>query len=616
MRKSGILMHISSLPSDYGIGTMGKEAYKFVDFLKSAKQKCWQILPIGPTSYGDSPYQSFSTNAGNPYFIDMDILREEGLLKKSDYSKLDWGKDRKNVDYETIYENRFKVLKIAFEEFKKGDLSEFYDFLQKNERWISNYALFMSIKNENDGKSWLEWEDGLRKRDSHSLWEFKSSHEDDVMFWEFVQFKFFEQWNKLKKYANDNGVSIIGDIPIYVALDSAEVWVYPDLFELDENLVPKAVAGCPPDAFSPTGQLWGNPLYNWDRHREYGFNWWIDRIKSATSLYDVVRIDHFRGFEGYYSIPYGDKTAENGQWLKGPGIELFNAVKNELGDLPIIAEDLGFLTEDVHKLLRDSGFPGMKVLEFAFDPREESNYLPYTYNSNSVVYVGTHDNNTVLGWIDELDEDTLEFCKKYIDSEDDIVWKLIKTAMASVSDTAIIQMQDYLELGSEARMNTPSVLGGNWQWRMGKNDLTDKLAKKIADITCTYGRMKDSDFMQTIEQALLKLEKSKFRSSFKLKEKDREYVKNKGMDTVRSHARDFVRDRLAPSFIANDGKQTPMRGHPVFIAQHATACCCRGCLNKWYRIPKNVELTPVQQEKIVNLLMAWIEKQMKNTPIE
>ena len=625
MRKSGILMHISSLPSDYGIGTMGKEAYKFVDFLKSAKQKCWQILPIDPTSYGDSPYQSFSTNAGNPYFIDMDILREEGLLKKSDYSKLDWGKDRKNVDYETIYENRFKVLKIAFEEFKKGDLSEFYDFLQKNERWISNYALFMSIKNENDGKSWLEWEDGLRKRDSHSLWEFKSSHEDDVMFWEFVQFKFFEQWNKLKKYANDNGVSIIGDIPIYVALDSAEVWVYPDLFELDENLVPRAVAGCPPDAFSPTGQLWGNPLYNWDRHREcgfnwwidriksatslydvvridhfrgfegyysipygdktaengqwlkgpgielfnavknelgdlpiiaedlgfltedvhkllrdsgfpgmkvvypdlfeldenlvpkavagcppdafsptgqlwgkplynwdrhreYGFNWWIDRIKSATSLYDVVRIDHFRGFEGYYSIPYGDKTAENGQWLKGPGIELFNAVKNELGDLPIIAEDLGFLTEDVHKLLRDSGFPGMKVLEFAFDPREESNYLPYTYNSNSVVYVGTHDNNTVLGWIDELDEDTLEFCKKYIDSEDDIVWKLIKTAMASVSDTAIIQMQDYLELGSEARMNTPSVLGGNWQWRMGKNDLTDKLAKKIADITCTYGR--------------------------------------------------------------------------------------------------------------------------------
>ena len=488
MRKSGILMHISSLPSDYGIGTMGKEAYKFVDFLKSAKQKCWQILPIGPTSYGDSPYQSFSTNAGNPYFIDMDILREEGLLKKSDYSKLEWGKDRKNVDYETIYENRFKVLKIAFEEFKKGDLSEFYDFLQKNERWISNYALFMSIKNENDGKSWLEWEDGLRKRDSHSLWEFKSSHEDDVMFWEFVQFKFFEQWNKLKKYANDNGVSIIGDIPIYVALDSAEVWVYPDLFELDENLVPKAVAGCPPDAFSPTGQLWGNPLYNWDRHREYGFNWLIDRIKSATSLYDVVRIDHFRGFEGYYSIPYGDKTAENGQWLKGPGIELFNAVKNELGDLPIIAEDLGFLTEDVHKLLRDSGFPGMKVLEFAFDPREESNYLPYTYNSNSVVYVGTHDNNTVLGWIDELDEDTLEFCKKYIDSEDDIVWKLIKTAMASVSDTAIIQMQDYLELGSEARMNTPSVLGGNWQWRMGKNDLTDKLAKKIADITCIYGR--------------------------------------------------------------------------------------------------------------------------------
>ncbi|MCI9086389.1 MAG: 4-alpha-glucanotransferase [Clostridia bacterium] len=488
MRTSGVLLHISSLPSDYGIGTMGTEAYKFVDFLKTARQSMWQILPVGPTSYGDSPYQSFSTNAGNPYFIDLDLLYDEGLLKKNEYSSINWGSDSRRVDYEAIYNNRFKVLRKAFDRFKTGDMTAFNAFIQENENWISNYALFMSIKDANNGISWLEWDESLRKRDSHALWEFKSSHEDDVLFWEFIQFKFFEQWNALKQYANDAGISIVGDIPIYVALDSAEVWVYPDLFELDENLIPTAVAGCPPDAFSPTGQLWGNPLYNWQRHKEFGYNWWIDRIRSATSLYDIVRIDHFRGFEGYYAIPYGHETAEHGEWRKGPGMDLFNAVSQELGSLPIIAEDLGFLTEDVHKLLKDSGFPGMKVLEFAFDPREESNYLPHTYTKNSVVYVGTHDNNTTLGWIDELDKPTLDFCKKYLDTDSDILWRMIKNAMSSVSDTAIIQMQDYLELGSEARMNIPSTLGGNWQWRMTKRDTTKKLAEKIADITRTYGR--------------------------------------------------------------------------------------------------------------------------------
>lgn len=488
MRTSGVLLHISSLPSDYGIGTMGTEAYKFVDFLKTARQSMWQILPVGPTSYGDSPYQSFSTNAGNPYFIDLDLLYDEGLLKKNEYSSINWGSDSRRVDYEAIYNNRFKVLRKAFDRFKTGDMTAFNEFIQENENWISNYALFMSIKDANNGISWLEWDESLRKRDSHALWEFKSSHEDDVLFWEFIQFKFFEQWNALKQYANDAGISIVGDIPIYVALDSAEVWVYPDLFELDENLIPTAVAGCPPDAFSPTGQLWGNPLYNWQRHKEFGYNWWIDRIRSATSLYDIVRIDHFRGFDGYYAIPYGHETAEHGEWRKGPGMDLFNAVSQELGSLPIIAEDLGFLTEDVHKLLKDSGFPGMKVLEFAFDPREESNYLPHTYTKNSVVYVGTHDNNTTLGWIDELDKPTLDFCKKYLDTDSDILWRMIKTAMSSVSDTAIIQMQDYLELGSEARMNIPSTLGGNWQWRMTKRDTTKKLAEKIADITRTYGR--------------------------------------------------------------------------------------------------------------------------------
>ncbi len=482
-------MHISSLPSNYGIGTMGAEAYKFADFLCEAKQKRWQILPIGPTSYGDSPYQSFSTNAGNPYFIDLDILCEEGLLKKSDYATLNWGGDIRRIDYEAIYANRFKVLRKAFKAFQKNIPEAFNEFLSKNDKWISNYAMFMSIKDANGGKSWLEWDEELRRRDPHALWEFNTKHGDDILFWEFVQFKFFEQWEKLKKYANDREIEIIGDIPIYVALDSADVWVYPDLFELDADLNPTVVAGCPPDAFSPTGQLWGNPIYRWQRHRELGYGWWIDRIRTAAELYDIVRIDHFRGFEGYYTIPYGDETAEHGQWLKGPGMELFGAVRNALGEPPIIAEDLGFLTEDVRELLRASGFPGMKVLEFAFDPREVSNYLPHTYTYNSVVYAGTHDNDTIAGWAKEVDKDTLDFCKKYIDADDgDLVFKMIRAALASVSDTAIIQMQDYLELGSEARMNIPSTTGGNWTWRMTKRDATKKLAQKIADMTRTYGR--------------------------------------------------------------------------------------------------------------------------------
>lgn len=492
MRASGILMHLSSLPSDYGIGTMGSEAYKFIDFLAEAKQTYWQILPICPTSYGDSPYQSFSTHAGNPYFIDLNMLAEEGLLEKGDYSKIKWETDKHYVDYENIYKKRFPVLRKAFENFKKTDLMKFNIFLEENEMWISNYALFMSIKDENGGKSWLEWEDGLKKRDSHALWMFRSSHEDDVMFWEFLQFKFFEQWKKLKSYANDKGIQIIGDIPIYVALDSAAVWVHPDLFELDGELNPTAVAGCPPDAFSPTGQLWGNPLYNWQRHKETDYNWWIDRLRASAELYDMVRIDHFRGFDGYYSIPYGDKTAEHGCWREGPGIEFFRFIESRLGKLPIIAEDLGFLTPSVLQMLSDSGFPGMKVLEFAFDPREESNYLPYNYDKNCVVYIGTHDNDTILGWAKDMDKETIAFCRKYLDLEESsdsaLVWKFIKTAFACVGDTVIIQMQDYLELGSEARMNIPSTLGGNWEWRADKRDFTKTLAKKIADITRTYGR--------------------------------------------------------------------------------------------------------------------------------
>lgn len=492
MRASGILFHISSLPSGYGIGTMGAAAYQFVDFLKKAGQTYWQILPICPTSYGDSPYQSFSTYAGNPYFIDLDMLKDEGLLKKADYAHIKWGGSDTCVDYALMYEKRYKVLKKAFENFKKTDKKAFDEFLDQNERWISNYAMFMTMKNAYDGAPWLEWDEGLKKRDPHSLWLFKNDHADEIEFWEFLQFKFFEQWTALKLYANKNGIKIIGDIPIYVALDSADVWVNPDLFELDEELEPTEVAGCPPDGFSPTGQLWGNPLYNWDRHKAVDYGWWTDRIKSSAELYDIVRIDHFRGFDEYYAIPYGDKTAENGCWRKGPGIEFFRTLEKKLGRLPIIAEDLGFLTPSVRKMLRDSGFPGMKVLEFAFDPREKSDYLPYNYDKNSVVYTGTHDNDTLLGWLADIDEDSLAFCREFLDVKSTcpeiIAERLIRCALGSTADTAIIQMQDYLNLGSEARMNIPSTLGGNWEWRAEKGVFTDELAERIAGLTDTYGR--------------------------------------------------------------------------------------------------------------------------------
>ena len=492
MRASGILLHISSLPSDYGIGALGKEAYNFVDFLHSAKQSYWQILPICPTSYGDSPYQSFSTHAGNPYFIDLDLLHEKGLLEKTDYSTIKWDFEKNKVDYSNLYNKRFTVLRKAFERFKKTDLTEFYRFLDENEKWISNYGLFMSMKESFDGKPWHEWDEGLKKRDPHSLWLYKSAHEDDVMFWEFLQFEFFNQWKALKTYANSKGVSIIGDIPIYVALDSADVWVYTDLFDLDEELLPQNVAGCPPDAFSATGQLWGNPLYNWERHRETDYNWWIDRLKSSTDFFDKVRIDHFRGFDEYYSIPYGDKTAENGNWKKGPGTAFFEFIKEKSGELPIIAEDLGLLTPTVIKMLEDTGFPGMKVLEFAFDPVEPSSYLPHNYNKNCVAYIGTHDNDTLLGWKNSIDKATLEFCKKYLrihsDTDEEFAWEFIKAAFACTADTLIVQMQDYLMLDSSARMNTPSTACNNWQWRASKKQFTKKLATEIADLTRTYCR--------------------------------------------------------------------------------------------------------------------------------
>lgn len=492
MRKSGILMHISSLPNDYGIGKMGKEAYSFVDFLAAAKQSCWQILPVSPTSYGDSPYQSFSTHAGNPYFIDFETLESDGLLKAEEYKDIDWGSEKGSVDYGKIYENIFGVLKIAHKRFRKKSAKGYAKFVIENKDWLYEYGLFMSLKFAHDGKAWYEWEDGLRLRKPKAVKQASKKYADDIDFWCFVQYEYFKQWKKLKKHANDKGISIIGDIPIYCAYDSADVWATPQYFYLDGDKKPVEVAGCPPDVFSEDGQLWGNPLYRWDVMAKEKYRWWVDRIKSAFEIYDTVRIDHFRGFESYYCIPYGAKNARKGQWRKGPDMKLFKEINKKLGDLDIIAEDLGFLTKKVTKMLDAAGYPGMKILEFAFDSDPQNVYLPHNYKtSNSICYTGTHDNETIAGWIRSADEKTVKYCKEYLNvkNTNDIVWGMIRLCWASISDTAITQMQDILELDSSARMNTPSTVGENWKWRLeDMSALNSKLEKKLAKLTDTYGR--------------------------------------------------------------------------------------------------------------------------------
>ena len=414
MRASGILMPVFSLPSRYGIGSFSKSAYQFVDMLKKAGQKYWQILPLCPTSYGDSPYQSFSTYAGNPYFIDLDQLIEEKLLTRKECQACDFGDDPQDIDYGKLYENRFKLLRKAYERANVGEDQEFEAYRRENAWWLDDYALFMAVKDRFDGVAWNEWAEDIRLRWSNAMDYYRRELYYEIEFYSYLQFVFMKQWKKLKNYANINGIEIIGDIPIYVAFDSADAWANPELFQFDAENLPTAVAGCPPDGFSADGQLWGNPLYRWDYHRETGFDWWIRRIAYCSELYDVVRIDHFRGFDEYYSIPYGDTTARNGHWEKGPGIALFEAAKNRLGELNIIAEDLGYITDSVKKLVADSGFPGMKVLEFAFDSREKSDYLPYTYEKNSVVYTGTHDNETIAGWYAGLDKSDLKMCTDYM----------------------------------------------------------------------------------------------------------------------------------------------------------------------------------------------------------
>ncbi len=493
LRTSGILMPIFSLSTDYGIGTLGKEAYEFVDFLKQAGQSYWQILPLSPTSFGDSPYQSFSSYAGNPYFIDLDILCEKNLLKKGDYENIDFGENPCSIDYEKLYNNRYRVLKIAFNNFDCKN-SEYQDFCEKEAHWLQDYALFMAIKDYKNGEAWYNWEKPLKFRSKEVLEEIKDQLKEDIEFYKFLQAQFFSQWEALKKYANEQGIKIIGDMPIYVAHDSADVWSKPEQFLLDKELTPTLVAGCPPDAFTDEGQLWGNPVYDWEymKKEKTPYSWWRNRIKFALRVYDVVRIDHFRGFESFYTVKYGEKTAKNGSWLKGPDMELFKAIKQDFKrkKLPIIAEDLGFLTPQVEKLLKNSGFPGMKVLQFAFDGDAENQYLPHNYNKNCVVYTGTHDNNTVNGWVNTANSNEVHNAKRYMNpnNNEGFNWTMIKTALMSVADTAIIMMPDLLGLGSEARINTPSTVGDNWKWRIEKGCINPWLAGIVKENTEIYGR--------------------------------------------------------------------------------------------------------------------------------
>ncbi len=491
VRKSGVLLAISSLPSKYGIGCFSKEAYDFVDYLAAAGQSYWQVLPMGPTGYGDSPYQAFSTFAGNPYFIDLEDLIDRGWLTRKECDSVDFGDLDAYIDYEKIYLGRFKLLRKAHERSDIGSNPDFHVFCEEEKSWLNDYCLYRAIKEENGGKSFIEWPEKLRKRDKKELAVAKRRLAKEIEFYAFLQYMFMIQWLSIKDYANEKGIDIIGDIPIYVAYDSADTWARPELFLLDEDGYPTGVAGCPPDYFSATGQLWGNPLYDWDYHEDTQFEWWIERMAQCFKLYDMVRIDHFRGFDEYYNIPYGDPTAEFGEWELGPGFELFKTLREELGDKPIIAEDLGLLTKSVIRLVKRTGYPGMKILEFAFDSNEDNDYLPHNFIRNCVVYTGTHDNDTVQGWYASANRNDKKMIKTYlgVTNSKNLHWDMIRLAESSVADIAIIPMQDILGLGSEARMNIPSTLGMNWKWRLLPEQLKEEDAQMLYEMAKVYGRL-------------------------------------------------------------------------------------------------------------------------------
>lgn len=495
MRASGVLLPVFSLPGKYGIGCFSKEAYRFVDFLELAGQSFWQILPLGPTSYGDSPYQSFSTFAGNPYFISLEELIQQGLLTRELCERSDYGNDDVSIDYGALYKSRFELLRTAFSNKNLAEDADYKKFMEENDFWVHDYSEYMAIKNHFQDKSWNEWEEDIRLRNPEALAKYRSELAEDIDFYCYLQYEFYSEWNKLKEYANKKGIRIIGDIPIYVSYDSADVWAHPELFKLDKDGQPVAVAGCPPDGFAPTGQLWGNPIYDWDYHKKTEYAWWTQRMTKCAELYDVIRIDHFRGFDQFYSIPYPAETAEDGKWVDGPGFDLFRHLSTKLKDVEIIAEDLGFITDTVRKLVKDTGYPNMKVVEFAFDARDTgaaNDYLPHNYGTNCVAYTGTHDNETLVGWLQGIPKEDLQLVAEYVDGDamdkEDLARRLIRTVHASSAKYCIIPLQDYLYLDNRSRINTPSTLGKNWKWRATDEQITGALAKRISRVTQIFGR--------------------------------------------------------------------------------------------------------------------------------
>lgn len=495
-RGAGVLMPISSLPSPYGIGTFGKCAYEFVDLLKRARQSYWQVLPLGPTSYGDSPYQPFSAFAGNPYFIDLDILKEEELLTKEDIEECYWSDVPEEVKYDAIYHYRFTLLKKAYRKSGHQETKAYEKFCLENENWLPDYALYMACKELFGGIDWLDWDEDIRFRRPEAVKRYEMELSDEIGYWKFLQFKFSEQWQKLKAYVNEQGIKIIGDIPIYVALDNSDVWSHPELFQLDEkSLKPLEVAGVPPDAFTEDGQLWGNPLYDWDKMEKLDFTWWRDRMKASARLYDVVRIDHFIGVVQYYAIPYGAEDAKIGEWKKGPGKKLTDVINQSVGDTKIIAEDLGIFSPDVKNLLSETGYPGMKIIEFAFSGDRFNEHLPHCYEPNSVVYGGTHDNETLVGYFkaDKRQWWELQYIADYLGAahQSEVVDKVFRAAYGSVASVAIFQMQDVLKLDNQARMNTPGTVGLNWRWRMKPGQFGEDEISYLAKLVDIFGRFQE-----------------------------------------------------------------------------------------------------------------------------
>ena len=490
-RSSGVLMHITSLPGEFGIGTFGKSAYDFVDFLEETKQTYWQILPLTTTSYGDSPYQSFSAVAGNLNLIDFSLLKEEGLLEESDYSNVNFGENPEKIDYALLFEVRRPILEKAVANTAKYSnvLAEIEKFEKDNSSWLADYAEYMAIKESFGYQSFIHWDEDIKKGEKAAREKYRTELQDSIRYYTVTQYFFFKQWLALKEYANGKGVKIIGDMPIYVSADSVEMWTMPELFKVDENNEPLYVAGCPADDFSPTGQLWGNPIYDWEKHKEQGFSWWIYRVQESFKIYDVLRIDHFKGFSDFWQIDKDAENAVNGTWEAGPGIELFQKIKEQLGDLPIVAENLGFIDAKAEKLLDDSGYPGMKILQFAF-PGEDNLDRPHHYTQNSVAYTGTHDNDVVNGWYEKLSESERKLVSEYLNRRDDetITEAMIRGIYSSVSDYAIVTMQDLLDKDATSRMNVPSTVGGNWEWRMLAEDLTEERKEFLRNITVRYSR--------------------------------------------------------------------------------------------------------------------------------